>query len=145
MPFQFSLAAVLRYRENIEDLEYLTLEKRQQEVILLEREIQQVEKAWSEAEKKRSFELAAGLCAADLQSAYDYQIALEQQRDALRAQLQEARRKWREQMQVYQGARRRREMLEKLRSQQGEQYGREQAKREQNAMDEIFLSRRRRE
>jgi flagellar export protein FliJ len=142
MAFQFSLAAVLRYRDGLEQREHLALEKLQQEVSLLEAKVTQIEHDCLSNTINRSAELAQGIRAINLQSAYEYQSALERQRDILQSQLQEARLKWQRQLQVYQTARRRRETLEKLRSQQLDAYRREQARREQNTLDDIFLSRR---
>ena len=142
MPFQFSLAAVLRYRESLEQREYLVLEKLQQEVALLERKVHQIEQACLAATQDRKVQLAQGMRAADLQSAYRYQVALEKQRELLRTQMQEARLKWQRQLQSYKTARRKRETLDHLRSHQLAAYRQQQAKREQNTLDDIFLSRR---
>lgn len=144
MPFEFSLAAVLRYRGSIEHREYLALQKLQQEIALLERKIQEVEGACLASVQNRAAELSCGVLAADLHNAYNYQTSLEQQGAALRSELQETRSKWERQLITYQAARRKREMLEKLRSQQANAYSREQEKREQARLDDIFLSRRER-
>lgn len=142
MPFQFTLAAVLRYRESLEQREYLALEKLQQEVALLELKVKRIEEACLAATQDRKAQLAQGMRAADLQSAYKYQLALEKQRELLRSQIQDARLKWQRQLQSYQTARRKRETLDELRSHQLAAYRQEQAKREQNTLDDIFLSRR---
>jgi flagellar protein FliJ len=142
MSFQFPLAAVLRYRESIEQREYFALEKIQQEVTQVERMIRQVEEDSSTATQTRAAELAQGARAAEVQAAYEYQRALEQQRVALQALWQELKMKWRQQLASYELARRNRETLEKLREKQFDAYSREQAKREQSVMDDIFLARR---
>jgi len=142
MPFQFSLAAVLKYRESLEQREHLALERIQQEIVRVEARIRQVEQDCSQATQSRAAELSHGTRAADVQSAYEYQIALEQQREALFALLQELRIKWRQQLASFEVARRNRETLEKLREKKFEAYSHEVAKREQATMDDIFLSRR---
>jgi flagellar protein FliJ len=142
MPFQFPLATVLRYRESIEQREYFALEKIQQDIVRVELRIGQVENDCSAAAQNRISELAQGTRAATLQSAYEYQRALEQQIEALRTLLRELKTKWRQQLVSYELARRNRETLEKLREKQLEKYNRERAKREQAAIDDIFLSRR---
>ena len=142
MSFQFPLAAVLRYRESIEQREYFALERIQQEVVRTELRICQVENDCSVATQNRLAELAKGICAAEVQSAYECQRALEQQSEALRALLQELKIKWRQQLVSYEVARRNRETLEKLREKQRDAYVREQAKREQAVIDDLFLSRR---
>jgi flagellar export protein FliJ len=142
MSFHFPLAAVLRYRESIEQREYYALERTQQEIVRVEARIEEVEEDCSKATQDRAAELAHGIRAAHVQSAYEYQTALEQQRDALLALLQELKTKWRQQLSSYDVARRSRETLDKLREKQLDAYNREQAKREQAVMDDIFLSRR---
>ena len=141
MAFRFSLGAVLKYREGIEQREYLALEKLQKEVALAEHRVQQIDEAFSDAEQERAKELADGVRGADLKSAYEHRAALEEQRQVLLAQLKEATVKWQQQLLSYQEARRSRETLDSLRSQQLEAYVREKSKQEQNALDDIFLSR----
>jgi len=143
MPFHFPLATVLRYRESIERREQLALEKIQHEIARVEMQIKQVDDDCSAATEMRAAELAHGMSAVEMQSAYEYQKALEQQADALRVLLQELKKKWRQQLASYEVARRNREILEKLREQQLEVYSREQAKRGQAVIDDLFLARRR--
>jgi flagellar export protein FliJ len=142
MSFRFSLAAVLRYRESIEQREYLVLEKLQQEVNRVDQRIREVEGDYSTASQNRAAELAQGIRAAELQATYEYQRALEQQLEALQIRLQELKTKWRQQLAAYQMARRNRETLDKLREKQFDLYTREQAKREQAVIDDLFLARR---
>ncbi len=143
MPFHFPLATVLRYRESIEQRERLALEKIQQEIAGIELQIRQTSDACLAAGKNRSAALAQGTSAAEMQSAYEYEKALELQGEILRVRLQDSKKKWQQQLAVYEAARRNRDTLEKLRQQQREVYIREQAKREQAAADDLFLSRRR--
>jgi len=143
MPFHFPLAAVLRYRESIERRERLVLERIQQEIARVELQIRQIEDACSRASERRGAELARGMSAAEMQSAYEYQQALEQQGDTLRSQWLEWKKRWRQQLTAYELARRNRETLERLRAKQLEIYSREQAKRGQAIIDDLFLSRRR--
>ena len=142
MSFQFPLAAVLRYRESIEQREHLALEKIQQDIVRVELRISQAENDCSAASQNRLAELAHGTRAAVMQSAYEYQRALEQQLEALQSVLQELKIKWRQQLSCYEVARRNRETLEKLREKQLEAYRREQTKREQAVIDDLFLARR---
>jgi flagellar protein FliJ len=142
MSFQFPLATVLRYRESIEQREYFALEKTQQEIARGETRIRQVEEESSTAAQNRATTLAKGIRAADVQAAYEYEDALKQQHGALLALLQELKIKWRQQLASYEVARRNRETLEKLREKQRDAYLREQVKREQAVIDDLFLSRR---
>jgi len=142
MSFKFPLAAVLRYRESIEQREYYALESTQQEIVRADTRIHQIEQDCAKATQDRAAELAKGTRAADVEAAYEYQNALELQLKAVRALLQELKMKWRQQLASYTEARRNRETLEKLREKQLEAYNREQAKREQSVMDDVFLARR---
>ena len=144
MSFQFPLAAVLRYRESLEQREYLALEKIQQEIVRVQLRISKTENDCAVATQSRLAELTQGTRAAVVQSAYEYQRALEQQLEKLLALLQELKTKWRQQLACYEMARRNRETLEKLREKQLDAYRREQAKRAQAVIDDLFLSRRRR-
>jgi flagellar export protein FliJ len=142
MSFRFTLAGVLRYRESLEHREYFVLEKLQNEVNRVDQRIREVEADLSTASQNRTSELAQGIRAAELQATYEYQRALEQQLEGLRVRLQELKTKWRQQLAAYQLARRNRETLDKLREKQFDLYTREQAKREQAVIDDLFLSRR---
>jgi len=142
MSFQFLLAGVLRYRESIEQREYFAIERTQQEIARTEAGIQQIEQDCAKATQDRAAELAKGTRAADVEAAYEYQTALDQQLEALRGLLHELKVKWRQQLACYTAARRNRETLEELREKQRDAYSREQAKREQSVMDDIFLARR---
>jgi flagellar FliJ protein len=142
MAFHFSLAAVLRYRESIEQREYLALESIQRDIVRVETQIREVEEAYSVATQNRTKELSRGSRAAAIQSEYQYQKTLEQRREALESLLMELKIKWRQQLSSYDLARRNRETLKKLREKQLDAFTREQTKREQNILDDLFLSRR---
>ena len=142
MSFQFPLATVLRYRESIEQREYFALEKIQQEIVQVELKISQAEDDRSAAAKSRAGELAQGTHAIAIQSAYEYEKALDQEVERLRVEWRELKIKWRQQLASYELARRNRETLEKLREKQLNVYTQEQTKREQAAIDDLFLARR---
>ena len=144
MAFQFPLAAVLRYRQSIEQREYFALERMQQDVARVEQWILQVETESTVAIESRIAELARGTHAAEIRSAFDYQKSLAQRADELRLLLLELKAKWRQQLACYEQARRNRETLDKLREKQLETYNRDLIKREQAMIDDLFLARRRR-
>jgi flagellar export protein FliJ len=141
MAFHFSLAAVLRFRESIEQREYLALERIQQEIGRVELRINQIERDFSVAAQGRAKELAEGTRAAVMQSAYEYEKALEQEIERLRKEWQELKIRWKQQLACYELARRNRETLDKLREKQLSAYTQELAKREQAVVDDLFLSR----
>jgi len=136
------LAAVLRYRESIEQREYLALESIQRDIIRVETLIREVEEAHSVAIQNRAKDLTRGSRAGEIQSDYQYQKTLEQRRGAQESLLMELRIRWRQQLASYDLARRNRETLDKLREKQLDAFNREQTKREQNILDDLFLSRR---
>jgi flagellar export protein FliJ len=144
MSFHFSLAAVLRYRESMEQREHLALERLQQEISRVEATVLQIAADRSTATQILRAHLAQGIRAAEVQAGYEYQSALQQQHEALQTLLQELKKKWRQQLAAYVSARRNRETMENLRQKQFDAYSREQAKREQGVIDDLFLMRRRR-
>jgi flagellar biosynthesis chaperone FliJ len=83
-----------------------------------------------------------GMSAAHLQLALEGEARIEHKRQALTAKLVELQSQVREQIGKYRQARQKRETLEELRRQQLQKYKREEATREQQAGDELFLLRR---
>jgi flagellar export protein FliJ len=142
MSFHFPLAAVLRYRESMEQREHLALERLQQEIAKVEVRMRQIGEDRSTATQTLLADLAQGTRAAEVQVSYAYQRALEQQHEALQTLSQELKKKWRQQLASYELARRNRETMENLRQKQLDAYSREQAKREQASIDDLFLMRR---
>ena len=143
MAFRFNLAAVLKYRENIEQREYFALERIQQEIVYVEGRVRQFQEQYSAVRKRREAELARGLASIHLQTAYEEELALEKQVYKLQAQLQELQDRRQQCLKTYQLARQKREVLDHLRLRQLEAYRRAQAKRQQTTLDDIFLSRHR--
>lgn len=143
MAFRFALAAVLKYRESIEQREYLALERMQQEIAQMEKRLRECEQRQAAAITHREADLGRGTPSVHLQAAYEDELTLEKQRDKLRAQLQELKGNRQQRVKAYETARQKREVLHDLRARQLDAYRRDQAKREQKALDDAFLSRRR--
>ncbi len=144
MPFHFSLAAVLKYRETLERREYLALVGIQHEIMAIEAQLRQVEEWRLAAVQHRETDLAKGVPSVHLQDEFHRELALEQRRDALKLKLEETKARHSAHWKSYQQARQKREVIEELRKRGLEAYTREQAKRQQAVMDDLFLSRRRR-
>jgi flagellar export protein FliJ len=144
MAFRFALATVLKYRENLEQREYLALEKTQLEIVGTKIALQQCEERRSAATRHREADLRRGVTSVHLQAAYEEETALEQQGEKLQAQLQQLQVRWHICLKAYELARRNRQVLDELRTRQLDAYRREQAKRTQAMLDDIYLSRRRR-
>lgn len=142
MPFEFSLAAVLKYRESVEHMEYLALEAIHLEVAQAEALIRQVDEWRLMASEHRAAQLARGVASIHLQGAYEHELALERYRDSLQGKLKELRQALRQHFKAYEAARQKREMLDKLRSHQLDRYNRWLAKRQQSTLDDLFLARR---
>ena len=144
MAFRFALAAVLKYRESLEQREYLALERIQQEIAQMERRLRKCEERQSVAAKRRETELGRGIPSIHLQAAYDEELALQKQREALQGKLQELRLTHQQCLKAYELARQKREVLDDLRMRQLNVYRHEQATRQQKMLDDVFLSRRKR-
>jgi flagellar export protein FliJ len=142
MPFRFSLAAVLKYREALELREFVALEKVQQEIARLEVEILEAEQERHAKEQRRGQELTRGMRSKHLQDAIDDELAVERYRDELAKKKTELALKRQELFKAYEEARRNREILKKLRERKLGEYRREQAKAEQATIDDLYLSRR---
>ena len=142
MGFRFPLAAVLRLRESLERREYLALQALHSQVAEVRSDIKALEQALVQARIQRANQLKDGLSAAHLQLELAGEARIQQKRQSLLAKLADLQTKVKEQISKYQQARRERETLEALRRKQLEEYTREQAVREQQANDELFLLRR---
>jgi flagellar export protein FliJ len=141
MAFRFALAAVLKYRKNLEQREYLALGKVLQEIAQVELQLQQCEERRSEAILQRESEASRGIASIHLQDAYERERNLERQRDELQIKRQELRVKRQQCLKAYELARQKHEILEELRNQQLSVYVLEQSRREQRRVDDMFLSR----
>jgi len=144
MAFQFKLAAVLRYRESFEQREYLALQRIHLEIARTEAQIRQCQELHATARMHRETELARGIASIQLQAVCEEELALEKHLEKLQAQRRELEGKRQQCLKTYQLARQKREVLDHLRVRQLDAYRRAQAKRQQNTLDDIFLSRYRR-
>ncbi len=142
MPFRFPLSPVLRLRENLERREYLALQALYTQTAEVRSDIKALQQVLAQARSQRATKLMEGMSAAHLQLELEGEARIEQKRQALAAKLVELQSQVQEQIGKYQQARQKRETLEELRRQQLQKYVREQATREQQAADELFLLRR---
>lgn len=142
MSFQFSLAAVLCYRENLEQREYLALEKIHQEIVKIEQQILQAQHQQEEDMRQTSAELKQGTPALQLHYAYQRDLELQTLRQMLAARLDELERAKRDQLQKYDTARQKHELLSSLREREFDTYRRDDARKQQKATDDLALSRR---
>jgi flagellar export protein FliJ len=142
MPFRFSLATLLRFRESMEDREYLLLRNAQQEVANIRNHIAQLQDECRAVLAERDVALHSGLMASELQS-YDFRRQqLEQAVEQLSAKLKQAEAKRDQQRKTYETAHQKRQVLSTIRDRQAQAYELEEAKRQQRMLDDVFLSRR---
>ena len=142
MPFRFPLSPVLRLRESLERREYLALQALYSQTAEVRSDIKALDQVLAQARSQRSTQLLEGIPAAYLQLEMEGEARVAHRRQALTAQLAELQSKVKEQIGKYQQARQKRETLEELRRQQFQKHVREEATREQQAGDELFLLRR---
>ena len=141
MAFRFSLAAVLTYREALEQRELAALERVQQEIALLEKQIQDAESNLRLLEQQREEELKRGMRSIHLQDAIEREHTALQLQKELAKRCADLRIKRQGILNAYEEARQKRTLLEKLRERKLHEYTREQAKAEQTMIDDLFLSR----
>jgi len=144
MSFRFTLAAVLKYRKNLEQREYLALGRVQQEIAQVEDQLSRCEDWLAEITNLRTAETVRGIASIHLQDAYQRERGLEMQRDDLQVKRRELHVKRLQCLKAYELARQKREILEELRNQQLGDYLLDQSRREQRQVDDMFLSRLRR-
>jgi flagellar export protein FliJ len=142
MPFRFSLAAVLRVRENLEHTESLVLEKRYVELAKAQGMLWEAEQNIHHARQAREEQLSCGVTAIELQLKMEEESYWKQRSVELSQQLLQAQARLHEQIVIYRKARQSRDILEELRKQKFESYRRAQDKAEQRDRDEAFLLRR---
>jgi flagellar export protein FliJ len=144
MPFRFPLHAVLHLRQSIEHQQELRLRAANQLVAGLQHRIGQLDAHRQQLQRAQTKELWEGVTAAELRFELQCEAELLRSRRELElqcARLQQARD---QQRQIFQQARRDREMLESVRDQKLQLYRQEKARREQRDLDDLFLMRRER-
>jgi flagellar FliJ protein len=143
MAFHFTLEAVLRYRQSLEEREQQRLQallaartKLRQEIEALgERRLARLQAVEGALEK-------APVPAVEIQLVTLQLNGIERQQELLRASLQKLEADIAEQAARYRQARQQREVLESLRQGQWREYRLMQQRREQAALDEMHLLRR---
>ena len=141
MPFRFTLASVLRFRESIENREEVSLKRLQLEVRRVRGRIDELTdemaRAWQERERAleqtiqanrlQTVQLEINAAAEAKKILLETMLTLKCERDA--------------QMKTYQVAHRGRQMLTDLLTQKRSEYEQEQARREQKMLDDVVAAR----
>jgi len=144
MAFRFSLATVLRHRDNMEKREELELQRILMEIARTRLRIEQVARQIARAQAALEKTLEQPVAAADLQSRVFEIDALIDAKESLAESLAALERQRLLQMQAYQAAHRGRRMLSEMADRQRDLYEQDRARREQKFVDDIFAARARR-
>ncbi len=143
MAFQFSLAAVLRYRQSREEQERLRLQTLHTRRAALLRDIQQTREARAHLQSSMQQRLQQALTPAiEVQFCTASCDGLDRRQQQLQMSLQQLQGEIAAQAHRYKEERQKREVLESLRDLRLSEYRLLQQRREQAALDELFLLRR---
>jgi flagellar export protein FliJ len=141
MGFQFSLATVLKVREDIEEREERALQRIKAEMARVENEIDSLTAQIAREHREREEALLRPMAAAHLHALLADSQAAEERKKALLKYLQTLDLQRQQQMTVYQAAHHARETLSNMSEKQREVYDQEQTRVQQKNLDEIFMSR----
>ncbi len=142
MAFHFSLRALLRLRESVEKAELLRLQTIAAQAVQLRLEIESIDDEIKTRRQELLDQTASGISGAELHLAALSEAARQQRRAQNLNKLNEVEQLRRKQQLRYTHAHQQREILSNLRERQLSVYVREQARREQQQIDELFLIRR---
>ena len=141
MAFQFSLETLLRVRRSIERQKELKLLHAAQQVVSVKQEIETVNHAITATWKSDQGDSGMTVCAAQLHFDISRRVVLWEHRKGLEKILSEREALRIQCQREFHAAHREREAVEVLREEQCELYRREEARREQRQVDDLFLIR----
>ncbi len=141
MTFRFRLDGVLRFRKSVEQSEEVALYHIVREIIDVERELQQLESNQVRIREQREQDLTRTLPAVHLREIAERELELQTAADRVRSRLRQLETQRHQQLAIYQTAHQNREVLSELREQQRRTHQMEQRRREQKALDDLFLIR----
>jgi len=143
MPFHFSLAAVLRLRQNLEERERLRLQALHARRAALQCQLDETRAAMLKLQSGNAKRLRAeSLTGAELQFLRLIEDSLEGQLAKLKQAAERMQQQIAEQAQRYRERRQAREALQSLREARFAEYRIQQQRREQALLDELYLLRR---
>jgi|SRR5580704_7452261 flagellar export protein FliJ len=141
MAFRYPFQSILRLRQSLERQEEQRLFAIAATVARLRLELEEFEGSRMERWRIASEEMMAGSSGAVLQFAALCEANAATVHSKLRVELADAEQQRLKQLYVYQQARQKREIFEKLRDRQEENYDREAVRHEQEQADDSFLMR----
>lgn len=139
MAFRFSLQPLLRLRASYERAEYLRLLGLAGIITKIRRQIESLDQESRSARARMRLKLAAGMHVGEIQFEAACEKVRNDQSRMLSARLADLIVREEKQRVAYQTARQKREILENLRDRQFAAYRREQARHEQQVLDELYL------
>ena len=142
MPFHFPLSSLLRLRESLEKNELQRLQALAAQIAQVRAEIESLDTQIESSRREVLEQAAAGISGAELHIAALGEFARLELRAKLIVRRDELERARQVQQVCYADARQRREILSNLQERQCSAYQHEQARREQQQVDELFLIRR---
>lgn len=142
MAFRFALQSVLHLRESLEHQQELRLRAANQRMVKVRHQILQAEQQLRGLALTQAQELGTGTTAAELMFDAQCEAALHRHLRELTQQLAAAKKACDQQREIFQQAKREREKLENVRDQLARIYRKQAARREQRALDDLFLMRR---
>jgi flagellar export protein FliJ len=142
MPFHFTLAPLLRLRESLEKAELQRLRMMAMQVDQARVEIESLDCEIETARRQLLEETATGISGAELNMAALLEASRREYRLRLVAKLDVLEQARRKQQSRYTEVRQQREIVSNLRKRQLSAYQREQARHDQQQVDEFFLIRR---
>jgi len=142
MPFHFPLSSLLRLRESLEKNELQRLQALAAQIAQVRAEIESLDTQIESSRREVLEQAAAGISGAELHIAALGEFARLELRAKLIVRRDELERARQVQQVRYADARQRREILSNLQERQRSTYQHEQARREQQQVDELFLIRR---
>lgn len=142
MAFQFSLAALLRFRQSLEQRQETLLRQANQQVAGLRHTIEALERAARDVSARDAQELASGLRASELHFSQLRRGIVQQHLARLKNELAAAQEIQSQRRLAFQKARQEREAVDTLRERQLQSFHEQELRREQRQLDDLFLLRR---
>ena len=142
MPFRFPLETLLRFRRSVERQHELLLQEANLHVNLVQHRIEQVHHSMIDLAAREIMELEKGMGAAELHFDAACRSILLQHEHELRKELKAVEERRDACLQGYRHAHQERDVIDTLRDHHLEAYRREESRREQRGLDEMFLLRR---
>jgi flagellar FliJ protein len=145
MAFRFPLATVLQVRGILEEQEERMLKKILSEIARTREALAGIDAAMAQADAARCGDLFKPVRGHDIHASYGEVKALKQDPKNLEEQIGKLEQLRVKQLKIYENARRNREMLTDMREEKRSVYEAELARQAQKTLDDIFISRRKRD